>query len=375
MLPAAHFLHSNPPILNIFLFLLLTTLRADTSGYSSPVAPVGSAALTISPAIQPMLNTWMRDTYVMYGPDNYYYLTGTTATPGRAFPNGRIHCWDYNDGLYLWRSKDLQHWDSLGLIWSFDKDAAAWQRTGKRIPPHSRSINGDPLDSIYRAVWAPELHYIASKKKWLLAACLNGNAGSFVLESISGRPEGPYRNIAGNRDKAIFPDIDLSIFEDTDGQVYLVGHDHYITKMNADLSDIAAPFTKIIETPYHPEPYIEGIFITKHGGKYQLLQTVWSIKKADGTYSYLRNDRNKQDSLYSYDVVVAESDNVYGPYGPRYPAILQGGHNNIFKDRNGQWWSTTFFNPRGIMGTKFPITCRPGILPVKWEQGKLKPKQ
>lgn len=361
--------------MHLFLFFLMTTLSPDTTGYSSPIAPVGNTALTISPTLKPILNVWMRDTYITYGPDHYYYLTGTTATPGRTFPNGRIHCWDYNNGLYLWRSRDLHHWDSLGLIWSFDKDAAPWQRTGKPISKHTRSINGDPLDSMYRAVWAPELHYISSKKKWLLAACLNGGAGSFVLESISGRPEGPYRNIAGNSTKAIFPDIDLSIFEDTDGQVYLVGHDHYITKMNAELSDIAAPFTRLTETPYNPEPYIEGIFITKHDGKYQLLQTVWSIKKADGTFSYLRNDRNKQDSLYSYDVVVAESDNIYGPYGPRYPAILQGGHNNIFRDRNGQWWSTTFFNPRGIMGTKFPITCRPGILPVIWENGKLKPKQ
>jgi len=72
-------------------------------------------------------------------------------------------------------------------------------------------------------------------------------------------------------------------------------------------------------------------------------------------------------------VVVAEADHIYGPYGPRYAAVLQGGHNNLFKDRNGQWWSTIFFNPRGIMGTKFTVTCRPGLVPVKWEQGKLKP--
>jgi len=339
--------------------------------FSNPLAPVGDSSLTVPSSVKPILDVWMRDTYVTYGPDGYYYLTGTTATPDRVFP-GQIHCWDYNDGLYLWRSKDLKNWEAKGLIWSFDKDAAFWQKKGKPIKPGTKSLNGDPLDSMYRAVWAPELHYIKSQKKWMLTACLNGDQGSFVMESVSGKPEGPYKNIKGNETKAIFNNIDLSIFEDTDGEVYLIGHDHYITKMKKDLSDIAEPFKALKETPYSSEPYIEGVWMDKHNGKYQLLQTVWSVHQADGNYSYIRDDKKNQ-RLHSYDVVIAESENIYGPYGPRYPAILQGGHNNLFKDKKGNWWSTTFFNPRGVMGTKFPLTCRPAVVPLKWENSKLMP--
>lgn len=341
--------------------------------YSNPVAPVGNRALTVSAAVAPVFDYWMRDTYVMTGPDGYYYMTGTTATPGRVFPTGNIHCWDYNDGLYLWRSKDMKQWEAMGLIWSFDKDAAMWQKKGKPLERGAKSPNKDPLDSFYRAVWAPELHYIKSQKKWLLIACLNGGAGSFVLESISGKPQGPYKNIQGNESKPIFGNIDLSLFEDDNGEVYLVGHNHFIAKMNHSLSDIDEPFKRLKEKPYNPDPYIEGVFIAKNNGKYQLLQTVWSVKKGDGSFTYLRNDKKDLNSLYSYDVVVAESDNIYGPYSERYPAILEGGHNNIFKDKQGQWWSTTFFNPRGEMGKKYPVTCRPGLVPVKWEKGKLMP--
>lgn len=358
----------------IGLACLITNLSYGQPGkYSNPAAPVGNPALTVPSSVVPIMDQWMRDTYVMTGPDGYYYMTGTTATPGRAFPAGRVHCWDYNDGLYLWRSKDLQQWEPMGRIWSFDRDAAGWQKKGKPLEPGAMSPNKDLLDSFYRAVWAPELHYITSRKKWLLVACMNGGAGSFVLESVSGKPEGPYRNIKGNEQKAIFPNIDLSLFEDDNGQAYLIGHNHFIARMKDDLSDVAEPFRRLAEKPYDPEPYIEGVFITKHNGRYQLLQTVWSVKKADGTFSYLRNDKNRQDSLYSYDAIVAEADNIYGPYGPRYAAILQGGHNNIFKDRDGNWWSTTFFNPRGIMGTKFTVTCMPGLVPVKWQGGKLRP--
>jgi len=350
---------------------LIQDRSVSTQVFSDPIAPIGDSSITIPSTVKPVLDVWMRDPFITYGPDGYYYLTGTTANPDRIFP-GQIHCWDYNDGLYLWRSRDLKNWESRGLIWSFDKDAAPWQKKGTPIKPEDKSPNEDPLDSLYRAVWAPELHYIKSQKKWLLTACLNGNNGSFVLESLSGKPEGPYKNIKGNETEAIFDNIDLSIFEDTDGEVYLVGHNHYIARMKNDLSDIAEPFRAFKETPYQSEPYIEGVWLDKYNGKYQLLQTVWSVSHADSTYSYIGNDK-KGDRLYSYDVVIAESDYIYGPYGPRYPAILQGGHNNLFRDENNNWWSTTFFNPRGIMGAKFPVTCRPAIVPLKWEKNRLMP--
>ncbi|MCH5719472.1 family 43 glycosylhydrolase [Niabella hibiscisoli] len=337
--------------------------------FSDPFAPVGNKALTVPGSVTPVLDIWMRDTYVMKGPDNFYYLTGTTATPGRHF-TGEKHCWDHNDGLYLWRSRDLKKWESKGLVWSFAKDAAAWQKR-KAGKAGARSVNGDPLDSIFRAVWAPELHYIKSQKKWLLIACLNGGGGSFVLESISGKPEGPYQNIPGNKDKAIFANIDLGAFEDDNGDVYLVGHNHYIAKMKPDLSDIAQPFQLFKETPYDPEPYIEGATISKHHNKYQLLQTVWSVAREDGSYTYTGNAGGSK-KVHSYDVVVAEADNIYGPYSPRYPAILEGGI-IIFSRMRRCLVVDHFFNPRGVMGKRFQVTCRPALVPVKWQSGRLMP--
>jgi beta-xylosidase len=353
--------------------LLITHFLYAQSEFSNPTAPVGDEKLTVPKAVRPLFDYWMRDTYVMLAPDGYYYLTGTTATPNRKFPTGNIHCWDYNDGLYLWRSKNLKKWEFRGLIWSFEKDAADWQRKGAPVKEGAKSPNQDPLDSIYRAVWAPELHYIKSKKKWLLVACLNGGGGSFIMESTSGKPEGPYKNIKGNETKPIFDNIDAGLFEDDNGDVYVVAHNHFIAKMKDDLSDLAEPFRRFQEKPYNPDPYIEGVYVVKNNGKYQLLQTVWSVKQDDGSFSYLRNDRKDLTKLYSYDVVVAEADNIYGPYSERYAAILQGGHNNIFKDKKGNWWSTTFFNPRGAMGKKFSVTCRPAVVPIKWENGKMMP--
>lgn len=356
-------------LLPLAFALLHCSLHAQS--YSDPYAPVGDPAYTVPASVRPILNVWMRDTYVTYGPDGKYYLTGTTVTPGRVFDSGRVQSWDYNDGIYLWSSPDMLHWDSLGRVWSFYTDAT-WQAKGTPIPPGRTSVNGDKLDSFYRAVWAPELHYIKSKKQWLMAGCLSGKRGSFILRSTSGKPTGPWVNIAGNESGPIYDQIDVSIFEDDNGAVYLIGKDHYVARMKDDLSGLAEPFQLLKETPYNPEPYIEGVYMTKHHGKYQLMQTVWSIRQPDNSFSYIEYGKKGQ-GFHSYDVVVAEADNIYGPYGSRYPAVLQGGHNAVFQDAKGEWWSTAFFNPRGEMGQVFPVTCRPALVAVKWVNGKMQP--
>jgi beta-xylosidase len=332
---------------------------------SDPVAPVNDSALQIPQGVRPLFDTWMRDTYVTYAPDGFYYLTGTTAAPGRD------HCWDWNDGLYLWRSADLVHWEPLGLIWSLDRDAT-WQSQPVLVKTGQRSPSGDLMDNRRRAVWAPEIHYIKSRKTWLIVACMNGGRGSFVLRSTSGKPEGPYVNIPGNSSEPIFDGIDGSLFEDDDGAVYFVGHNHFIARMKDDLSGLAEPIRSLQETPFEPEPYAEGVYIVKCGGKYHLLQTYWSFKQPDGTYSYLE-PRHKNATRYSYDVVVATADHVYGPYGARYTAVVAGGHNNFFQDRAGRWWSTMFGNPRGASAADAPFLCRPAIVPVKFEAGRFRP--
>ena len=47
-------------------------------------------------------------------------------------------------------------------------------------------------------------------EKLVYCTCMNqsaGGRGSFILRSTTGKPEGPYENIEGNEDKAIFPNI------------------------------------------------------------------------------------------------------------------------------------------------------------------------
>lgn len=351
-----------------FIFVAANVFSAEGQAgrkISSPAAPVGDPALQIPKNIRPLFDTWMRDTYATFAADGWYYLTGTTAAPGKA------NCWDWNDGIHLWRSRDLKQWEHLGLVWSLDRDGT-WQREAVIVEAGKYSPSNDLMDEKRRAVWAPEIHYFPKQKQWMIVACMNGGKGSFILRSKTGKPEGPYENIPGNAKGPLHDHIDGSLFGDDDGTVYYVGHNHFIARMKDDLSGLAEPIRRFAETPFDPEPYAEGVCVVKHDGKYHLLQTFWSFKKPDGKFSYLGPRYNHQ-SRHSYDVVVATADNVYGPYGPRYTAIVEGGHNNFFRDREGRWWSTMFGNPRGAAAEKAPFLCRPALIPIKYVNGRFLP--
>ena len=105
---------------------------------SVSMAQVWYAALTTAsaaelPDIKPLFDYPVRDTCICLAPDKTYYLTGTTGHPT---------WWETNEGIRVWKSRDLKTWEPLGLVWSFEKNAT-WQKgNGKQ-----------------RAIWAPEIHY------------------------------------------------------------------------------------------------------------------------------------------------------------------------------------------------------------------------
>ena len=145
--------------------------------------------------------------------------------------------------------------------------------------------------------------------------------------------------------------------------------------MKPDMSGFAEQPRILDEQEYARKPYIEGAYIFKDEGKYHLVQAIWSFRKPDGTFAYdvgepndpTRVYKNRKDwaaNRYSYDVVIATADNIYGPYSQRYTSVIGAGHNNLFKDKMGQWWATMFGNPRGDL-LKRKFLTRPAIIPMR----------
>ena len=266
----------------------------------------------------------VRDTSVCLGPAGDYYLTGTTGYPG---------WWKTNDGIRVWKSNDLTNWTPLGLVWSFAKNAT-WQKEVK---------DGQ------RAIWAPEIIYL--KDTFWIAYCVNWpGGGTGLLKSTSGKAEGPYADV--KPDGPLTSQIDPSLFQDDDGKVYFVWQNGLIARMKDDMSGLAEQ-PRLLQPANAKDVGFEGAFLTKIGGRYQLVCAEF----------------NSDSGTSTYDCMAASSANIYGPYGDRYLAIAHAGHNTLFKNKEGRWWATFFGND-----SLAPWREHPGVLPIHLDtQGRITP--
>lgn len=315
----------------------------------------------IPEGVKPLFDYWLRDTHIALCNDNYYYLTGTTRMEGTE--NAKI----MNDGISLWRSFDLKDWEEYGLVWTFEEHGT-WQN--KFIAPED--AQGNIAGPGKRAVYAPEIYSI--KNNFYITACMNWPrtkrnphpGGNFLLESITGLPQGPYKNVT---EGVLCDRIDSSIFVDDDGTVYYVWQNGMIAKMKEDMIGFAEEPRLMVQQHFDPEPYVEGAFVFKHNGLYHLCLAIWT-REIDGRFGYFPGG---ESTKISYDCIIASSENIYGPYCERYTSITAGGHNSFFTDKDGNWWATMFGNP--VNNSYAPFYARPAIIPMKWEGNRIYPDQ
>ncbi|MBT28795.1 MAG: beta-xylosidase [Thalassobius sp.] len=266
---------------------------------------------------------WIRDPYIILGPDDYYYLTGTTPNPGD--PKEKTD--PYNKGLFkgsivgskvqLWKSKDLIDWEYLGTPFTI-KDSYQYKKDKSEIKEE--------------VIWAPEIHWV--KDKWALVHC--PAAVSSLAFTKGAKVKGPWKHPMG---EAFDEKHDPSLFKDDDGTWYALWGNTYIAKIKDDFSGLATE-------PYYIEPASErqnpqkqgetitrigheGATMRKIGGKYVSFGTAWSTDK-------MRKG--------SYNLYYCVADEITGKYGPRKFVGRFLGHGTPFQTRDGKWWCTAFFN-------------------------------
>jgi len=258
---------------------------------------------------------WIRDPYIMPGPDNWYYLTGTTPHPGDL----REHADPFNVGLgtgsivgtavQVWRSKDLINWEYMGTPFILERD----------------SWHGSPGDRL----WAPEIHWLGAR--WALVHCPAKKAN---LALTSG-PElkGPWLHPLGAK---LGDKHDPSLFSDGDTWWLLWG--------NTQIAPLTQDFTGFAAKPVRLDPSgrrtnalgevksvigHEGATLREIGTKYVHFGTAWST------------DQMRKGS---YNLYYCTADKITGPYGPRRFAGRFLGHGTPFQTRDGKWWCTAFYN-------------------------------
>ncbi|MBE3133725.1 MAG: family 43 glycosylhydrolase [Acidobacteria bacterium] len=271
------------------------------------------------PPLKPLFDYPLRDTSACVGGDGAYYLTGTTGHPT---------WWKTNEGIRVWKSVDLKTWQPLGLVWTIEKDGT-WQK----------AFRGEN-----RAIWAPEIHFM--KGTFWLTYCVN-YGGTGILRSTSGKAEGPYKDV--RPEGPLTGEIDASLFQDDDGKVYFVYQNGKIARMKDDMTGLAEE-PRLLKPANAPQVGFEGAFLTKIGGRYQLVCA-----------DFIKGD---------YHCLVASADKIDGPYGDRYIAVPHGGHNMFLRDTSGQWWATFFGNDPHA-----PFRERAAMLPIEMDpEGRLRPR-
>ncbi|MEZ5367374.1 MAG: family 43 glycosylhydrolase [Bryobacterales bacterium] len=263
---------------------------------------------------------WIRDPYIVIGPDGLYYLTGTTPLPG----DPREASDPYNIGLkessivgwkmQAWRSPDLIEWESLGT--PFTLEDGVW----KDLEPEKFA----QTDQSQWRLWAPELHFLDGR--WAIVHTSPSPVRSSNLALTKGaKLEGPFDHPMG---KGIGHRHDPSLFQDDDGTVWMIWGATEIAPLAKDFSSFTAEPVKIGPANQQKMGH-EGCLIHKIGSKYVLFGTGWST-----------GDMRKG----SYNLYYCTADKITGPYGERKFAGRFLGHGTPFQDKQGRWWSTAFFN-------------------------------
>ena len=279
------------------------------------------------PPIGPLIDAQIRDAVICVGHDGRYYMTGSCGDD----------IWKQNDGVELWVSSDLRSWDYMGLVWSFDRDGT-WQREWRH---HHRPV---------RALWAPEIHYVKGNY-FITLSMPPGDRG--LLKSSTGRPEGPYVNALAD-DGKWDGDIDASLFEDTDGTVYVIWGGGWIARMKDDMSGMAEePRQPILLNPDTVASH-HARTCPKRCGATDIGHEGASLFKRNGLYYLTPADQYEG----RYSSMAAVSENIYGPYRMRHEAVPCGGGTGYFRDHSGNWWCMFFGNDNQAPFREMPAMIR-----------------
>lgn len=287
------------------------------------------------PLLDHIIEENISDVSICKGPSSTYYLTGT--------------CGDRDgvqEGIKVWASRDLKDWNSIGTdnyVWTF-KDGVPWQR-------EISTQNGWQQ----RGIIAPEIHYLKGTF-WITYTNSNSNQ-SGILRSISGRAQGPYVEVSGQ--KPLLQGSNVSLFMDTDSSVYVIWSKGFIQRFSDDMTSLTSANPRILTDSEGNQIDDFGIHIVKIEGKYILTASRW-INKWD------KNQIGKADQLESRcDGVLAISNDLFGPYTFQSVTFPHAGGGSLFTDFEGN----PYFTISGVdVGS--PISGHPCLLPLEFDQDK-----
>jgi hypothetical protein len=271
----------------------------------------------------------LRDPSVCRGPGDVYYLTGSVCTVGEPQENAfwENAFWE-NDGVYMWKSKDLETWEPMGCVMVL-KDQP-YELYGPYRWLHKVQVLPDRYgEKRLYGVDAPEVHY-ARDTFWLTISMVR--QGTAVMRSTSGKAEGPYEL------------VDLLSTRGEDPSMCAAGEDiwwtfgeGYVTKLVTTKPGKHTPRGRKETMALQPRPQLVRPQAGEDGVPLCVGERGAFLVEADGKFHLLATEQViGPDNKVRWDTFVATADKPLGPYGKRRLLIPGGGPATVFRHADGR---------------------------------------
>ncbi len=277
------------------------------------------------------IQSTIRDTYIARNDeDGCYYLSG-----GWWFPETP------KSEFFMWRSKDLLHWERLNGLWNPAEDL----KDKEWITPEIWEKLFGASATRKTAFIVGETHIKEFDDCWYLITGAGTRMG--IIKSMSGKITGPYEAL---RTCPGPPDA----FQDADGSII-----HILVEKWWRFKDLAA---------YEAE-------ISSDSGTIQAAYTHnWIQDCESGLFRFARKYvAYSTQWTGSYDRSFVHAEDMTREFWsrPRVGGIFCG-NGNIFRDAKGNWWTSGFLNTNEFAKTGYQ-NSRLIIYPlfIGWENGAL----
>ncbi len=283
----------------------------------------------------PAVGTPLRDAAVCAGPDGTYYLTGAIAT---ALPDEKDASYDNCRGVRVWKSKDLEQWEDLGLVWDLwkdpsnewaDKHGSAWQTEMYPVP-------GLPSGMRARGMTAPRLAH--DGERFWITYSMNGYAAGAMPGGPAITGKFSDRGTLVEAGGAPTGRSDASLFVDRDGTRYLVWGGGCLAKLKPLAAlDALHEYGTGVESPVVYLPATMAGFAGDDGMPERGAPYGASVFHDGRQYRFLFTASTLRGGGVHEDSYICRADNLTGPYSAPEFLVLDSGRCVAFVGADQRW--------------------------------------
>jgi len=265
-------------------------------------------------------------------------LTGLTNAhdPSAIAKDGDTYFY-FTTGTNIWynTSQNLTDWGNPGTVFA-PGEAPAW--VGEQVP-------NNPGDDF----WAPDVIKMGAYFYVYYSASSFGSQQSAIgvvrtpsLVEPEWEDLGPVITSAESDDNNTdFNAIDPALFRDNDGRIYMSYGSFFGGLALVEINPA---------TGHLLDPEVEPVRI--YGGDFQPIEAPYIIREGDYYYLYFNHGSCCQGLDSTYEIRVAWSENITGPYGDAYTILANDtgtrhvgpGHVGLLRENNCEYVSTHYYD-------------------------------